>query len=48
MPYLIVYLENYIGVSKSEFSIIGGAVMLGSAVSAIPFGYLADRWNKRI
>jgi MFS family permease len=47
-PYLIVYLENYIGVTKSEFSIIGGAVMLGSAVLAIPFGILADRWNKHI
>jgi MFS family permease len=48
MPYLIVYLENYVGVSKTEFSIIGGAVMLGSAIFAIPFGILADRWNKRI
>ena len=48
MPYLIVYLENYIGVSKTEFSIIGGAVMLGSAVFAIPFGILADRWNKHM
>ncbi len=47
-PYLIVYLENYIGVSKSEFSIIGGAVMVGSALVAIPFGMLADRWNKRL
>lgn len=47
MPYLIVYLENYVGVTKSEFSIIGGAVMLGSALFAIPFGILADRWNKR-
>jgi MFS family permease len=46
-PYMIVYLENYIGVSKSEFSVIGGAVMVGSAVVAIPFGILADRWNKR-
>ncbi len=46
-PYLIVYLENYIGVSKSEFSIIGGAVMVGSAIVAIPFGILADRWNKK-
>jgi len=46
-PYLIVYLENFIGVSKSEFSIIGGAVMVGSAILAIPFGILADRWNKR-
>ena len=47
-PYLIVYLENYVGVSKSEFSIIGGAVMLGSAILAVPFGLLADRWNKRL
>ena len=46
LPYLIVYLENYVGVSKTEFSIIGGAVMLGSAVLALPFGILADRWNK--
>jgi len=46
-PYLIVYLENFIGVTKSEFSIIGGAVMVGSALFAIPFGILADRWNKR-
>ena len=46
-PYLIVYLENFVGVTKSEFSIIGGAVMLGSALFAIPFGILADRWNKR-
>jgi len=47
MPYLIVYLENFVGVTKSEFSIIGGAVMLGSAIFAVPFGYLADRWSKR-
>ena len=47
-PYLIVYLENFIGVSKTEFSIIGGAVMLGSAVFAIPFGLLADKSNKRV
>lgn len=48
MPYLIVYLENYVDVTKTEFSIIGGAVMLGSAIFAIPFGILADRWNKRV
>ena len=46
-PYLIVYLNNFVGVTKSEFSIIGGAVMVGSAVLAIPFGILADKWNKR-
>ena len=47
LPYLIIYLENYVGITKTEFSIIGGAVMLGSAVFAIPFGMLADKWNKR-
>jgi MFS family permease len=47
-PYLIVYLQNYVGVTKTEYSIIGGAVMVGSALLAIPFGYLADRWNKRL
>ena len=46
-PYMIVYLENYVGVSKSQFSIIGGAVMVGSAVLALPFGILADRWLKK-
>lgn len=46
-PYMIVYLENFVGVTKSEFSIIGGAVMVGSAALAIPFGILADKWNKR-
>jgi MFS family permease len=46
-PYLIIYLENFIGITKTEFSIIGGSVMLGSAIFAVPFGILADRWNKR-
>jgi MFS family permease len=48
LPYLIIYLENFVGVTKTEFSIIGGAVMLGSAAFAIPFGILADRWDKRL
>lgn len=47
-PYMIVYLENYVGFSKAEFSVVGGAVMLGSAVLAIPFGIMADKWNKKL
>lgn len=47
-PYLIVYLQNYVGVTKTEYGIIGGAVMVGSALLAVPFGLLADRWNKRL
>jgi MFS family permease len=45
---MIVYLENYVGLSKSEFSVVGGAVMVGSLLLAIPFGFLADRWNKKL
>ncbi|HOG80132.1 MAG TPA: MFS transporter, partial [Anaerolineaceae bacterium] len=30
----------------TEFSIVGGAVMLGSAILAVPFGLLADRWQR--
>lgn len=47
-PYLIIYLENYVGLTKSEFSIVGASAMLGSALLSIPFGFLADRWNKRL
>jgi MFS family permease len=47
-PYMIVYLENYVGLSKSQFSIVGAAVMVGSLILAIPFGFLADRWNKKM
>jgi len=46
-PYLIIYIENFIGMSKSQFSIVGGVVLLGSALLAIPFGLLADRWDRR-
>ncbi len=46
-PYLIIYLENFIGVGKSQFAVIGGGIMLVSGLLAIPFGILADRWNKK-
>jgi MFS family permease len=47
MPYLIVYLENFVGMTKTEFSLVGSAVLLGSALSAIPVGLMADRWDRR-
>lgn len=47
-PYMIVYINNYIGVSKAEYAIVGGAVIVGSAIAAIPLGNLADRINKRL
>ncbi len=47
-PYLIVYLENFIGLTKTQFSLVGGVVLLGSALLAVPFGILADRMNRRL
>lgn len=47
-PYMISYIQHYIGVSKGQYTIIGGAVIVGSAILAIPLGYLADKWNKRL
>jgi MFS family permease len=47
MPYLLVYLSGYLGMTNQQFSIVGGAVMVGGALVAIPFGFLADRWNRR-
>jgi MFS family permease len=47
-PYLIVYLENFVGLTKTQFSLVGGVVLLGSALLAVPFGILADRMNRRL
>ena len=47
-PYMIIYINNFIGVSKTEYAIVGGAVIIGSAIAAIPLGILADKINKRL
>ena len=47
-PYMLIYVNHTIGVSKSEFAIVGGAVIVGSALLAIPLGILADKVNKKL
>ncbi len=47
-PYMIIYINNFIGVSKTEYAIIGGAVIIGSAIAAVPLGIMADKVNKRL
>ena len=47
-PYMLIYVNHTIGVSKSEFAIVGGAVIIGSALLAIPLGVLADKVNKKL
>ena len=46
-PYLIIYLNHNLGVTKTQYSIIGGAILILSGALSIPLGLLADRWNKR-
>lgn len=46
-PYLIIYLNHNLGVTKTQYSIIGGAILILSGALSIPLGLLADKWNKR-
>lgn len=47
-PYMVIYLNHTIGVTKSQYAVIGGGVIIGSALLAIPLGNLADRVNRKI
>lgn len=47
-PYMLIYINHTIGVSKSEYALIGGAVIVGSAILAIPMGILADKLSKKL
>ena len=47
-PYMLIYVNHTIGVTKSQYAVIGGAVIVGSALLAIPLGNLADRMNRKI
>ncbi len=47
LPYLVIYVENYLRFSKTEFSLIGAAIMVGSLLISLPFGLLADKFNRK-
>ena len=47
LPYLVIYVENYLGFSKTEFGLIGAAIMVGSLLISLPFGLLADKLNRK-
>jgi len=46
-PYLLIYFENALGFSKTEFGYLAGGVLAFNVILAIPFGFLADRWDRR-
>ncbi len=47
LPYLVIYVENYLKFSKTEFGLIGAAIMGGSLLISLPFGLLADKLNRK-
>ncbi len=46
-PYMVIYINHTIGFTKTQYAVIGGAVIIGSALLAIPLGNLADRVNRK-
>jgi MFS family permease len=46
-PYLLIYFENALGFSKTEFGYLAGGVLAFNVILAVPFGFLADRWDRR-
>lgn len=47
LPYLVIYVENYLKFSKTEFGLIGAAIMVGSLLISLPLGFLADKVNRK-
>lgn len=46
-PYLLIYVTNTLAMPLSSYSVIGGAMLVGSAVLAIPLGFLAEKINRK-
>jgi len=46
-PYLLIYIEHYLGFGKTEYGLIMGAVLIITALSTIPIGLLVDRIQRR-
>ena len=46
MPYLIIYMTQYLGLSVVEYSVVfGGAIIIGAAIN-VYLGNLSDKLNK--
>jgi MFS family permease len=46
-PYLIIYVTDTLEMPISSYMVIGGAMLVGSAVLAIPLGFLAEKINRK-
>lgn len=46
-PYLLIYIEHFLGYDKGTMGLIMGAVLIITAISTIPLGMLVDRIPRR-
>ncbi|MFX0174941.1 MAG: MFS transporter [Candidatus Hodarchaeota archaeon] len=46
-PYIFIYFEHYLGLTKSLISIIGGLIIAGSTVAIIAIGFISHKFNRR-
>lgn len=46
-PYLLIFLENYVGLSKTLMSIVLGIFVLITVVLILAIGYISHRFNRK-
>jgi len=46
-PYLFVYIENFLGFSKGDLSLIGGGVILIVAIVSVVYGMYSHRFHRK-
>jgi MFS family permease len=46
-PYIFIYFEHYLGLSKTIISIIGAIIIIGSSVAIIFIGFISHKFNRR-
>ncbi|MFW9938784.1 MAG: MFS transporter, partial [Candidatus Thorarchaeota archaeon] len=46
-PYLFIYFEHYLGLTKSEISIIGGLIIGGSTIAIVLIGFISHKFNRK-
>lgn len=46
-PYLLIYIEHFLGYDKGTMGLIMGVVLIITAISTIPIGMVVDRFPRR-
>jgi len=46
-PYLFIYFEHYLRLTKSQISIIGGLIIGGSTMAIVLIGFVSHKFNRK-